>query len=67
MVPKPKTGTSKETMRKRPYLQSQILVLHKKQYCYKIHTSLMEGSAPPSIDNPLHELHPHPPNFTRKS
>ena len=21
----------------------------------------MEGSAPPSIDNPLHELHPPPP------
>ena len=33
----------------------------------------MEGSAPPSIDNPLHELHPPPllpppppPNFYKK-
>ena len=27
-------------------------VLSKEHYCYKIHTSLMEDSARPSIDNP---------------
>ena len=38
-------------------------LLTKKHYCYKIHTSLMTGSAyPPSVDNPLYEL-PPPPSF----
>lgn len=26
--------------------------VHKEHYCYKIHASLMEDSARPSIDNP---------------
>ena len=41
-------------------------MLSKEHYCYKIHTSLMESSAPPSIDSPLYGLIPPPPHFYKK-
>ena len=40
-------------------------LLSKDQYCYKIHASLMENSAPPSIDKHPNINYPSP-NFHKK-